>query len=181
MEPTLEVRWFLPGPLPPEAEEWFASLGPAPSSESRTDRYLVPAESDDLGLKLREGRVEAKQRTSSWGRREGAAGGLVEAWRKWSLGVADEPPETGWLDIAKTRRQRAAVLLGTGARCSLELAEVAVGGARWWSVCLEASGASSRERWALLRAGARRWRLGTLPLPPSASMGYPAWLRRVAR
>lgn len=177
---TLEVRWFLPGPVPPEAETWFASLGPEGTPESRTDRYLIPTESDDLGLKIREGRVEAKQRVGSLGIRAMAAGGRVEAWRKWSLGPADDIPEAGWVDVAKTRRQRVAVLMGPSARCALELAEIQTGGSRWWSVCLEASGPASRTRWAVLRAGVRRWQLNALSLPAKASEGYPAWLHLVA-
>lgn len=174
MLPTLEARWFLPGAIPETAAAWFDSLGPDVTPESRTDRYLVPTESNDLGLKVREGRVEAKQRTRTL--RATLANGRVEAWRKWSLGTADAHPEPGWLGVAKTRRQRHVRIAGR-ARCSLELAALAVGSETWWSVCLEASGETAAARWRALRAGAERWGVGELALPPDASKGYPEWLR----
>ena len=179
---TLEVRWFMRGPIPREAENWFSSLGPPAEPESRTDRYLIPLESEDLGLKFREGLVQAKQRTRTLGTlgMGARASGRVEAWRKWDLGDSGEPPSPGWVDVAKTRRQRAARGLGTGARCVLELAEVEVRGEAWWSICLEAWGPTEAARWRCLRAGARRW-LGSAPaLPAEASMGYPAWLAGLA-
>lgn len=179
---SLEARWFVPGPLAPEASDWFERLGSEIAPEARTDRYLIPTESDDLGLKVREGTVQAKQRIGAIGVRPLApeATGRIEAWRKWTLGRAEHSPEAGWADVAKVRRQRALVLLARGARCALELSEVYVGDSRWWSVCLEASGESPHARWMALRAASRRWLPSAPPLPAEASMGYPAWLRRVA-
>ena len=178
---SLEVRWFVRGPLAPEAEAWFASLGPDVADETRTDRYLVPTESDDLGLKIREGTVQAKQRVGAFGMRPlapGACGG-VEAWRKWTLGSAGTVPGEGWIDVVKSRRQRPVVLLGRHARCALELSELDARGEAWWSVCLEASGASPRARWMALRESARLWLRAAPSLNEEHAMGYPAWLRRL--
>lgn len=180
---SLEARWFMPGPLPPEAAAWFESLGPSVTPEARTDRYLVPVRSEELGLKVREGAVQAKQRTAALGLRPLAPGavGRVEAWRKWTLGTSEQTPEAGWIDVAKVRRQRTLVLVPGAARCALEVSEIEAGGEAWWSVCLEASGARGGGRWRALRAAARRW-LGSGPaLAAEASEGYPAWLLRVAR
>ena len=182
MVPSLEVRWFLPGPVPPAARAWFEGLGDHVEPESRTDRYLVPTESEDLGLKVREGRVEAKQRTgrleaSTWGR----ATARPEAWRKWTLGLATEEwLAEGWCDVAKTRVQR--WVRDGEAACALELADVEVGGEAWWSVCLEASGGDATSHARVLDAAARRW-LGRPDAPAlgaDAALGYPAWLRRGA-
>ncbi len=173
----------MPGPLAPEAEAWFASLGPEVPEETRTDRYLIPTESADLGLKIREGTIQAKQRIATGGARPLApeARGAVEAWRKWTLGAADVVPENGWVDVIKSRRQKPAVLLARGARCALELSELEIGGAKWWSVCLEASGESPRARWMVLRESARRWLRAAPALPAECSMGYPEWLRSAKR
>ena len=189
---SLEARWFVAGPLAPDLRAWFDALGPPVPPEARTDRYLVPAESDSLGLKIREGTVQAKQRTGLLGLRTLAPGvrATAESWRKWTLGTAVFTPVDGWVDVHKTRRQRTLVLVGrgraargrgpTGGRCALELSEVEIGGQVWHSVCLEASGASASVRWAALRGAARRWLPSAPPLPAAALMGYPEWLRRHA-
>jgi len=177
---SLELRWFLSGSVPDAAKRWFEALGPDVELESRTDRYLIPTESDDLGLKVREGRVEAKQRT---GREEercwGHAEACPEAWRKWTLGLATHASLTpGWVDVSKTRRQR--WVQRDGAGCALELAEVVLDGAVWWSICLEASGGTPGSRQLVFQEAAARWlgRSGAPALPVGAAFGYPAWLRR---
>jgi hypothetical protein len=177
----LEVRWFVRGPLAPEAQAWFAALGPLPPEEARTDRYLIPTEGGALGLKVREGAVEVKQRTGSVSRVGLAAGqeGRVEAWRKWRLGPPGGRPALGWVDVAKRRRQRRLVAAGRS-RCALELAEVVANGEAWWSVGLEASGGEIADRWRVFRAASRRWLPGAPPLARHASMGYPRWLREAA-
>lgn len=175
---TLEVRWFLPGPLPETVDTWFARFGPPVAPETRTDRYLTPTD-DALGVKLRDGALEPKRRDAVLGPLAvGRAAGTVEAWTKWSFALADAAtPGAGWVAVTKTRRQRE-IEVGR-ARCHLDLTEVTVGDGAWWSVCLEADGATAAERRVALGAGAARW-LGTDDAPDlsaETSMSYPAWLR----
>ncbi|MEO0558505.1 MAG: hypothetical protein AAF170_10010 [Bacteroidota bacterium] len=177
---SLEVRWFLPGPIPRSVHDWFEALGETLADEARTDRYLIPTESDSLGLKVREGRIEAKQRIETgelcqWGAAEASPG----TWRKWSLGLAtDATLAPGWADVAKRRRQR--WVKGDGAACALELAEVVLEGKTWWSVCLEASGGEPVARQRVLWEAAGQWldRPDAPALSTDAACGYPAWLRR---
>lgn len=174
---TVEIRWFQPGPVPATVQAWFEALGPRVEPEARTDRYLVPA-SDGLGVKLREGAVEPKRRTARLGPLQaGACEGTVEAWAKWSFPRSDDGvPGDGWVEVAKTRRQR------HRQGCALEVSEVRVLGTRWWSVCLEATGSDDDARRAALVDGARQWlaRDDAPALPDAAARGYPAWLREVA-
>lgn len=179
---TAEARWFVAGPLPAAVDAWFARLGPPVEAETRTDRYLAPTD-DALGVKLRDGAVEPKRRDARLGPLAvGRSRGEVEAWTKWSFPLDASlatvaAPEAGWVAVSKTRRQRD-VSLGAG-RCRLDLSEVTVGGAAWWSVCLEAEGPSDDARRTALGAGAARW-LGPADapaLPAEAARGYPAWLR----
>jgi hypothetical protein len=101
---TLEVRWFLDGPLEetgPGVEEWFRTrprLGGTDSPPSlawapappvwRHDRYLVVPDCEDMGIKWRDGRLEIKGRESTLGERTFAPGieGVCERWIKWSYG-----------------------------------------------------------------------------------------------
>ena len=177
---TVEARWFRLGALPAEAAVWFEALGPPPEARARTDLYLAPS-SEALGLKLREGRVEAKRRDAVLGPlRAGRAEATTEAWTKWSFALApSEPVHLGdaWVEVGKVRRQRRAEV-GGGA-CSLELSEVTVGGDAWWSVCLEAEGPTADARRTALAVAASRWlaRPDAPVLPAADARGYPAWLR----
>ena len=175
--PTTEARWFLRGSIPAAAAAWFEALGAPVEPESRTDRYLRPT-SDGLGVKVREGSLETKRREDRLGPLgAGASAGAVESWVKWSFDLAaPADPETGWVAVGKTRRQRQRRV--AGGVCSLELAEVTAGGETWWSVCLEAFGRTAGARRDALDAAARAWldRPDAPALPAEASMGYAAWL-----
>ena len=186
---TLEARWFVRGPLPPSVAAWFGG----PPAEARTDRYL-PAPTDDLGVKARADRLETKARLSVEGPfHVGRASGRIEAWRKWGFVLAGGPAAAsktaGWRDVAKRRRQQRCGPDGArrpegapaGTTCALELTEIDVDGAPWWSVCLEATGPTAADRRAVLAATAAAWltRPDAPVLPAGASMGYPEWLRRL--
>jgi hypothetical protein len=175
---TTEARWFVRGATPTDVAAWFDALGPAVEAESRTDRYLAPA-SDALGVKLREGRIEAKRLDGPAGPLDaGRAGAPLETWTKWSFVLdADAAPGAGWVAVEKTRRQREHEA-GEGT-CRLELSEVTVDGDAWWSVCLEAEGPSAETRRRALESAAARWlgRPDAPALPADAARGYPAWLR----
>jgi len=59
-----EMRWFLPGVVPPEARAWFENLpgDHVVAAYPREDIYLIVPGRDDLGPKIREGRFEIKIR-----------------------------------------------------------------------------------------------------------------------
>ena len=180
---TAEVRWFAEGAVPAAVAAWFDALGDPVGEDVRTDRYLGGT-GDGLGLKVREGRVEAKRFEGAGG--AGRVRGVeAETWAKWLLPTAGDPAPPGWVAVRKRRRQRRAE--AAGGSCAVEVSEVEAGGpqtggAVWWSVCLEASGPTAEARRAALAHGAALWlgRDDAPALPPGAAMGYPAWLARVA-
>ena len=57
-----EMRWFLTGPVSSEAWTWFDGLPGKNVKRAypRQDIYLVIPDREDLGLKVREGRLEIK-------------------------------------------------------------------------------------------------------------------------
>ena len=97
---TLEVRWFLSGPLAGSGsavEAWFRSrprygdhAAPAPLAWApappawRQDSYLLLPGADDMGIKGREGRLEIKGRVAGLGHRvfAPAVEGMCERWVK---------------------------------------------------------------------------------------------------
>lgn len=180
---TAEARWFGRGPVPSAVEAWFASLGPVPTPEVRTDRYLAPTDAG-LGVKLRRGddgtlMVEAKRREATGSRVEaGPARAPVETWTKWSFPLADSGAlPQDWIQVGKQRRQHHQGSPEAG--CSLELTMLTVSGETWWTVALEATAADAASRERLLRHAAARWlgAAGALPLGPDRAQGYPAWLQ----
>jgi hypothetical protein len=130
---TLEVRWFLPGPLAEGGsglEAWFRTRAnheggepaplawvPAPPAW-RQDRYLVVPGHDDRGIKWRGGWFEIKGREAALGPQAFAPDieGWCERWLKWSY--AGEPierrfgklfldhPASGVVTVEKRRLQR---------------------------------------------------------------------------
>ena len=117
MYPSCEVRWFFH--LAPEGLiVWFASKNKAfdsPDTPKRVDHYLLVANDKNIGLKLREGNIEAKQLIKilgEWHFPELNARGQVEHWIKWSfrLDEADslshkiiEEGNDNWIAVVKER------------------------------------------------------------------------------
>ncbi len=153
---SLEVRWIVPGQLPPAMLEWFERF-PA-GTETRQDAYLLQPRLRGLSVKLRDGgALDVKAYLGSPGVLDlpGGGHGRLESWRKWSFpsglpgqGGADPP---GWVVVGKSRRSSwfpladcqdlaqvrpPAALAG----CMVELTEVRVRGQASWSVAFEATG-----------------------------------------
>jgi len=171
---TVEVRWFRRGDLPRTVLSWFNHCpGKASRLEERTDAYLL-THVDNLGIKIREGRLEIKFRTHWVGKREflPKLTGMVEHWAKVGFGEemvslrakSMEQPGTSWLDVRKARLVRHYTQADSGdivpiatdavsnspsqleadGGCSLEITEIEVPQGKWWSLGLEAFGSEER-------------------------------------
>lgn len=200
MYPTMEIRWFYQGQLPPEVAAWFVRLGPpAEEQPGRTDHYLRLPGNEALGIKLREGRLELKRRESQPETADfhPQVSGWLARWRKWSFPLAesDSPlpgPDTAWVAVEKRRRLRryrvasgreVELVLGEtepAQGCEFELSQIEAAGRQWWSVCFEAFGDEANlERYLRLTA---RHVFGIAEPPLFAledSHSYPAWLEEI--
>ena len=197
--PTVEVRWFLRGEVPPEVQHWFGGeSGRLPIASSRTDYYLRLPESPGLGIKLREGRVEVKQRQAApdVARLHGRVSGLVAAWHKWSFDLAsgeDAPAGSvippGWTPVEKVRWLRRYQYTGAGSirempasilpsrGCDWELACVRVAGETWWTTAFESFGHESSLHARLFAVTGEVLASGVPPVLRTAdSKSYPSWL-----
>jgi hypothetical protein len=192
---SVEVRWFYPGPCPPEVADWFReSEGPG-EPEARTDEYARLGR-DDLGIKRRGGeQLDVKVRTD----RPGVAlpaglEGHVEGWTKWSLPLdPTRPSELSWLPVEKLRWSRR-YRVGNGeaepipsdelvpAGCTAELAFIRIGLVEAWTFGLEAFNTAG-DAVGSLTAGAGAFicdsPLGPITFELEDSCGYPAWLGRL--
>jgi hypothetical protein len=200
MMSTVEVRWFGSGAVPPGLEEWFQQGEIEPEEQPRrTDHYLRPVLGDSQGIKLREGRIEVKRRTRSYGMvpLHPKVAGLVECWRKWSFELAGTRdsledmlvPAYNWIAVRKERRMRL-YSLAAGGRvaavttdeapergCGLELTGIAVAGEVWWSLGFETFGGSASLREGLFPVTEHLLSQGHAPtLDAQASYSYLMWL-----
>jgi hypothetical protein len=195
----MEVRWFYRGAVPQQLLDWFQQGRPSPQKQpARVDDYLQLTDgSDGLGIKLREGRLELKQRyfQRQAVRLHDQVVGVVELWRKWGFEVteADQPagPDPAWLGVKKERQLRKYQRTGATVTpvsveaeveqgCNLELVIISVDGQDWWSLCFEAFGPEASLQESLLLATRHAFASGSPPvLEAEASYSYPRWLQLV--
>jgi hypothetical protein len=205
MFPTVEVRWFYKGTIPPEIAAWFEhgeqmydDLAP------RTDQYLRLAGSDALSIKLREGRIEIKQRQRQYGAEHfhERVTGIVERWYKWSFILAGDNgafeekllPAQSWIEVQKKRRLRRYNLADDRRLealpvttlplqgCEFELTSLRAKGEEWWSLCFEAFGPEDTLHKSLALVA---WHTMSSYPPPlldaDDSYSYPCWLEIVGQ
>lgn len=153
---SLEVRWIHPGQLPAVLVQ---RLEPFPEGvELREDRYLSDPVLPDVSVKIRGGlQVDVKAFRHSPGQLAlpGGTRGRLELWEKWSfpLGGVPQPLIDGasWTPVEKARRRRSFALVdgdlversladAESPGCALEVTEVSIDGAVWWTLGLEAVG-----------------------------------------
>ncbi len=185
------MRWIYPGRVPEAMIGW---LGPC-AEEIREDRYLIYPSSGELGVKIKGAlQLDLKAFRGSPGELAipGGGRGSLEIWEKWTfpldargLPPADAP---GWLTLRKRRRRRSFRVAGEGVverpvseaeppGCTVELTEVGVSEGAWWSLGLEAGGASDMLRAALDATAESLFRdPPPLSLDLRGSTSYARWL-----
>lgn len=200
MFPTVEVRWFFPGKIPGDVRGWFVGLAKTAVAfhPPRTDYYLHLPGNDALGVKWREGRLEAKQRYADWGgvNFTPQASGVAAHWRKYSFALGDDTAVSNvsdspdWIAVRKVRallgwrleggKAAAAAPADLNAVCQMELGQVTAVGAAWWTLGFEAAGRESAFAQFLLPVVQRALSSAGAPaLPVAASFAYPRWLLAV--
>ena len=203
---TAEIRWFFNGAVPKGIEEWYGKGLPgtlAEQSKPREDIYFLWPERDEVGLKLREGRLELKIRSHSEGFSSGdeRISGLQEVWEKerWDYSEDDDNQVVRSflaedlrglrIKVTKTRQQRKyefnengtltpVPMRKRGDRVAIiELTELTVDGKHAWSLAFDIIGPA--DEIDSLRAQALETLLADYPGPALTSdnsFGYPGWL-----
>ena len=195
---TTEIRWFVPGKIPKPVDEWFDNCpGEWIDQPERTDSYYRLSGGQSLGIKLRQGRLEMKERSSPSEvfRIQNEISGLIETWRKWSFELAGDDEvaswETSanklWLAVKKTRKLHLYRLTSNGtlspqdsaqgSLCQVELTGVFAQGTQWWSLGFEASGAEAKQQEYLkIVANKLLGHVEGIHLREIDSMSYPDWM-----
>lgn len=198
MPPTLEVRWFEHGAVPPPLRDWFAQFEPEPPS-TWTDYYL-PSQDAGLNLKVRDEKMQIKRRLAgptpyTFGPR---AAGRREQWIKWSFDLADGSPRAWtddptelWIPIEKTRHQHTyepeaqSALAGAlpttpAATVMIEVTTLKTPDETAWTLCVEAEGPPNGLEKTLTVAGTALLDADLpVPLRANRSFGYVRWLQEL--
>ena len=196
---TAEVRWFGSGELPPDVLDWFTEGGTLGVCRKRTDSYQLNG-AEHRGVKLRATALLEVKTLLGVGPSVSPLDGLVgtiEEWRKVRNAASPEEIVRGFpfADIAKSIVTRSfryvdevAVPIDVPDRahtgCHVDLISIRVNGVRAWSYAFEAYG-EPRLRVQALKAAITGIDHRT-PHPAeladllSESMGYPAWINRLA-
>lgn len=198
---STELRWFYPGKLPEAISAWFKvqHLGTAlEPPEKREDIYLyVAADCDYMGIKLRQGRLKIKWRKAELGIVNIAKGveGKLESWDKWlcedSQAKNFQPQsvidKSHWVKVSKLRQQRKYQVLAQKVQpvpldatidqgCNVELTQLTVNGNNWWSIALEAFGASTDNLPVVANKVFSHYSASSLQAKDS--FAYPRWLTK---
>ncbi len=196
MYKSREIRWFFRGEMKPLAE-WFLVHGwKFENAVSRTDFYNTATLKDDLGVKIREGRLEIKQRISVPYQAELINGvhGYFEEWIKWGFGLHQPSAEIDtiqsytesqyWIGVHK---ERMAVKLTYDRQgklkvhhlntelskgCQIEYSKLIVADNQWYSFGLEWFG----EPWLQIDEEVFGKILGKSKLPITYAKSYPQFL-----
>jgi hypothetical protein len=204
---TYELRWFYPGRIPENIAVWFKQnclIEPLQPPEERSDIYLYSPESDFMGIKLRQGRLEVKWRKAELGTVYFGkfAEGKAQKWGKWFCcdstqesfqpkTVLDKP---SWVSVEKMRYLQLYQFIPNSSPapvstqesidngCSVELTQLVIRDRIWWSLAFEASG---EEACMMDNLQATAYRVfNTYPeskLLAVNSYAYPTWLALVCQ
>jgi hypothetical protein len=187
---TVEMRWFFDQrPL-----DIACHFQRHTEVQERTDWYSMPC-NPLCGIKVREGKLEAKLRSTAFGLRSIAhVAGQLEGWRKWSLEfpMGDHPAESdlqaaAWLAVDKRRLLRRFNATGTTVTptatrpvngCEFEMTELVVDGRTFWTVGFEAVGPPAEIELNLQRVAHHVVAQGGFeqPFAETNSYGYAQWL-----
>ncbi len=194
-----EIRWFYHSEFK-EISEWFGNNGYSfENSEPRTDHYLKIKDQEDIGIKLREGNIEIKQRLQRSEKENitKQANGYFEKYIKWSFTSAEEDPlfnkiieedKYHWLAVKKERigyklkENKNGSIIKVKIEefpdygCQVEYTRLKVKNELWYTVCLEWFG----EKELKFDLSILNNMLGENQLKAENSMGYAEFLNRFA-
>lgn len=196
---STELRWFYPGKLPEAISAWFRAeyLGNVLEPlEKREDIYLyIASDCDYMGIKLRQGRLEIKWRKAELGLVSitPKVEGNLETWDKWtcedSTAKNFQPQsvidKSHWVKVSKVRQQRKYQVLEQIVQdvplnttldqgCNVELTQLSIGSNDWWSIALEAFGASTDNLHVVANKVFQHYDVSSLQAKDS--FAYPCWL-----
>ena len=195
-----EARWFYEGYLPSSIEKLKNSMFHS-RAEIRSDYYLLTKGCDDIGIKLREGRLEIKWRKSKvlFSISKLNITGKVEQWIRWgwnddnsdrNINLFESEGINQWIKVEKNRSQKKFYIQNTSFveipydsyhyDCAMEITEIKINENLWWSLGFDLL---AKDKDISFLRQFIEWQLGNqfhLKLNTESSYGYPEWLSKVS-
>ncbi len=190
-----EIRWFSQA-KDEQVSKWFNALGLFfASTVPRRDFYLPLSDKEDMGIKLREDKIEVKHRKNApkLTKLTDDTEGYLENWVKWSFGVKEddrlsraiiEEKKYDWIEVYK-ERMGVKLIAGENGKinllnikelipsgCQIEYTRILVKGQEWFTFGLEWFG----DEYLELEPSLKSEVLGNTILKKEKSMGYGGFL-----
>ena len=114
---STEIRWFFEGNIPINVDKILEETSLDPS-EKRTDHYLLLQGWDNIGIKIRNSRLEIKRRRDAqpYGISKLNISGNIERWERWGWNdkivcneieqLIDKDDKNTWMGVDKKRWQK---------------------------------------------------------------------------
>ncbi|MCK0159167.1 hypothetical protein [Allomuricauda sp. F6463D] len=195
MHRTREIRWFFQNEKE-QLTNWFQQLN-CTSMRSRTDFYL-DINNEDIGIKLREGKIEVKHRigTRANGGLNHNIWGCFDEFLKWSFNVQEQDrvlskiidfEHCEWIPVQK--KQKVVQLTAVNGEnklkpisehltsgCQLEYSTITIFNQKWYTLALEWFG----EPYVELENSIISEMMGSIKLHMKESFGYANFLSKLS-
>lgn len=198
---STEIRWFFKGNLP-FIVNWSDDIDIHKKSvENRIDYYLLIPDTDCVGIKLRNSRLEIKWRRKvyEFNRSNLTISGFSENWIKWDWNhdkssqidmdqVFKKNEQNPWVEVRKKRTQKKFNIYDNKLNpissrelysdFALEVTELVANNQAWWSVGLDSFSGKVNPYFDQI---IREYLIKpyNLSLGKESSYGYPHWLDQV--
>jgi len=196
---STEIRWFFEDKIPIHVTKILeeASLD---ISENRTDYYLLVHGCDNIGIKIRNSRLEIKRRrdVQPYGISKLNISGNIERWERWGWNdkivyneieqLIDKDDKNTWMEVDKKRWQKKFNVRDNDlitvhsqelySDFAMEITELKLNGKSWWTVGFDSFTEQDRSFFDRL--------IETCPIlqfkidfKKEWSFGYPRWISQV--
>ena len=196
---STEIRWFFEGKIPINVTKILEETG-LDISENRTDHYLLVQGCDNIGIKIRNSRLEIKRRrdVQSYDISKLNISGNIERWERWEWNdktacieieqLIYKDDKNPWIKVDKKRWQkkfsvRDNVLIPVPSQVlysdlAMEITELKSNGESWWTIGFDLFTEQDRSFFDRLIETCPVLQL-EVDLKKEWSFGYPRWLSRV--
>ena len=196
---STEIRWFFEGKVPINVTKILEETG-LDISENRSDHYLLVQGCDNIGIKIRNSRLEIKRRrdVQPYDISKLNISGNIERWERWEWNdktacieieqLIYKDDKNPWIKVDKKRWQKKFsvhdnILLLVPSQVlysdlAMEITELKSNGESWWTIGFDLFTEQDRSFFDQLIETCPVLQL-EVDLKKEWSFGYPSWLSRV--
>ena len=198
---SVEIRWFLQGRMPDNLYSIFDDSDIQSKWEIRSDYYLLIEDSGNIGIKLRNSRLELKwlKKSNNFTLPQLNVDGKIEYWVRWEwddtksfndiLQFIHLNKDNPWIKVDKSRFQKKFKIHGDSLvdvssesihfDYAIEITQLKIYEQSWWSIGFDSFLKDGHEYFftQLIKRYVDR-EISPL-LKPDLSYGYPKWISKI--